>query len=341
MCGIFGAIGRNFDAGIFRALTIANRDRGNESFGCFGSKGRTWKKAGDVHNSLAHDGFTKFLQSLQKTSWFICGHTRYSTRGSGKVTENAHPFTYGPYTGVHNGVIHNAPMTFTVDSQYIWDQLDKAKGDYQKAWEDMRGNWGLAWTDNKFVYLHTHNQSLSIGVSDNGIVYFSSDVDHLKAATGITDTVKFTEGQILKFLPNGTIEELTTLKLKEPTYHVNQNAWRGGHSHSSGYTGGYSGHNTYKERLIGHWNAESKQVEYIPKDEYHQTRVKEEDKINVADDLKDIDLADFSDEWESYIEWEEPTSSDTILEIESSAGMIVVEDKNDTEAQTVVADQSA
>jgi hypothetical protein len=344
MCGIFGAIGRNFNPHIFRSLAIANRDRGHESFGCFASKDRSFKQAGDPVDIIGTPQFCSFLERMAKGSWFLCGHTRYSTRGSGKVTDNAHPFKYGNYTGVHNGVISSAPMRYTVDSMFIWDQLNDAKGDYQKAWEEMRGNWGLAWTDGKYVYLQTYHQVLSLCVGDDNVYYFSSDADHLRAATGVQDIIKMSDGDTLKFLPNGSLEELTKLKVKEYTYVSTHN-----HHEWSGYKhnacGGFSSTSAADAnvRMIGIFNKDTNELEYIPKAQYHERRAKEAEKITTApSDLTDVDLANFCDEWETYMQFEEPEltnnpESDTILEIEDATGLIVVEETNDAQKQETVA----
>ncbi len=96
MCGIYGAIlveRKKLDLGIIRALTFANRQRGKESLGFFNSEFEIFKKGDDPSDVLVTDECTEFLDKSRVNSWFMVGHTRYSTRG--KVCDkNSHPFNF-------------------------------------------------------------------------------------------------------------------------------------------------------------------------------------------------------------------------------------------------------
>lgn len=203
MCGIFGAIGKGFDKSIIRGLAIANRDRGTDSLGFVINDYKIWKQADDPLNCMLSDDFNEYTK-MWDYSWFIIGHTRSATRGN-IIRKNAHPFRRGRFVGVHNGVI-NAPVKCTVDSMYLWDQLKRWRGDYQTAWKDIWGNWGLAWYDGKHVYLQAHCQTLATAEVD-GITYFSSDFRHLSAVTGQSVFWDFTEGETWRYLMNGSSVE--------------------------------------------------------------------------------------------------------------------------------------
>ena len=332
MCGIFGIIGRNFNTGTFRSLAIANRDRGNEALGCFSHKGKIFKSAGDPFQVLSTEEFSKFLHDSAKSSWFICGHTRLSTRGSGKNSEYAHPFQYGKYIGIHNGVVY-APTTYAVDSMYLWDELNNCDGNYQKAWEDLGGNWGLAWTDGAFVYLQSHNQTLTICKDDRNVFYFSSDGDHLRAATGIREIHRIDEGETLKFLPNGSVENLEKLVAKKSWY-------SNGYQSTGCYRGssyGIDDNDDYElitnERLIGYFDKDLQQMVYQPRADYYRNRYKHQvttpsnPTTTVRQPLSDEDINRHCEEWETYAGFDDV--EDTELEIEDCTGLIVVEGSND------------
>ena len=212
MCGIFGAIGANWNQGTIRALAIMNRERGTDSLGFFDSSGRMIKAGCDPENALAQANITTWLNESENggekhpISWFIAGHTRQATRG--KVNrQNSHPFRYGNIIGCHNGMV-DAPKTYTVDSQYLIDTLNKAGGDYNAAWANISGYWGVAWFDGEAFYLQVHNGEIAVGQKD-GCYYYSSSKSHLAACIGANDTiVNLKEGQTLKFTKS-IMEEAT------------------------------------------------------------------------------------------------------------------------------------
>lgn len=183
MCGIFGAIGRRINVGVVRALAIANRDRGLDSLGFFGSSGKMRKMSGDPIDCLSDKGIADFIDSACSKGWFIVGHTRHATQGNING-RNAHPFRYGRIVGVHNGIV-TAPQEYEVDSQYLIDSLNKFDGNYQAALGNISGYWSLAWFNGAELYLQAHSNTIAMGVDKSGTIYFSSDVSHLNACVRI------------------------------------------------------------------------------------------------------------------------------------------------------------
>jgi len=188
-------------------------ERGTDSLGFYDSSGRMIKAGCSPDKALAQPNITKWLNESEKgsekfgPSWFIAGHTRQATRG--KVNrQNSHPFRYGSIIGCHNGMV-DAPKTYTVDSQYLVDTLNKAGGDYNAAWADISGYWGMAWFDGEAFYLQVHHGEIAIGRKDD-CYYYSSSKSHLAACIGANDTiVNLKEGQTLKFTRDGQMEEAT------------------------------------------------------------------------------------------------------------------------------------
>lgn len=196
MCGIFGAIGEGFNRGIIRALTLVNRERGQESLGYFDSAGRIAKKAGDPLDLLAE--CCEFIDASDR--WFIAGHTRYATYGK-RTNKNAHPFKFGRIIGTHNGCV-DFPYrrNYSVDSQYLFDELNRADGNYQTAFGQISGYWGLAWFDGESFWLQAHDNKVSIGKAPDGVWYYSSDRAHLSAAAGsLTDVLTLENGATIRF----------------------------------------------------------------------------------------------------------------------------------------------
>ena len=205
MCGIFGAVviqqGQQWDRGVIRALTWANRDRGNEALGYFDSSGKMTKGAGDPDELLAKARIKQWINHSQKHSWFIAGHTRLGTRGASN-RRNAHPFRYGRIIGSHNGMC-DAPHKFQVDSEFLFWSLNKARGDYQKGLGDIGGYWGLSWYNGEHFYLMNHKGELAFDIVD-GVLYYSSSLTHLDSCTGGSGT-KMKDGEVIRIAPDGSI----------------------------------------------------------------------------------------------------------------------------------------
>jgi asparagine synthetase B (glutamine-hydrolysing) len=198
MCGIFGAIG-SANPGIIRALALINRERGTDSLGFFDSKGHV-KRAGDPLDLLAEPQFQEFIDRACCKSWFIAGHTRAATHGA-ITNRNAHPFRYGRYIGTHNGAVSTPKDSkYRVDSEYLIDQLNRHDGDYQTAFQNIAGWWGLAWFDGAEFYLQAHGNEIALGLDSRGVWYYTSDWQHLESAVGrLTDFVIIERGATVKF----------------------------------------------------------------------------------------------------------------------------------------------
>lgn len=161
-------------------------------------------------------------------AWAILGHTRFGTRGK-NVERNAHPFCYGDVVGAHNGVV-DSPVTYEVDSQYIFDRLAQCGGDYQSAIGNLSGSWGLWWHRAGAVYLQAHKQTLA-RAQHCGAVYFSSDAQHLRAALAMVGRPKvhqFECGETISVSPDGHISRLPALVDRSPPvigYAARRNWW--------------------------------------------------------------------------------------------------------------------
>ena len=205
MCGIFGAIG-NYNPDKVRTLCLLNKERGSHSTGIFNGK-FVIKGAVDSSDFVIGNG-DDFKGDL------LIGHTRFATRGA--VNEkNAHPFDIGNIIGVHNGIIYNfdeklkaVAKDFEVDSEIIFYLLNKGVKKLLK----LRGYWGLAWIDKRNpakVFLSNNNGELHYAI-DNGVLYFSSDKDHLKVITKAK----------IKEVPDGAVltVDRKTLKIEKKSY---------------------------------------------------------------------------------------------------------------------------
>lgn len=158
MCGIVGCMGNlNLpEKKAFRDMLLFDVVRGQDSTGIFGvpmaiaSPNFTRKEVGHPMNLwdmnptdtlFDHRGVINGFQKV------LLGHNRAATMGVVNV-DNAHPFTFGGVTGVHNGSLwdtYDLLGNHVVDSKCIYDTIEQEGIDY--TWERINGAAALVWWD--------------------------------------------------------------------------------------------------------------------------------------------------------------------------------------------------
>ncbi len=155
MCGIFCTAGDliakqdNFMYDMF----VMDSLRGMDSCGlltvkAYGEDAAVFKKAMLPHDYLDSRGYAKLIKPKNKV---MVGHNRWATKGTVNHV-NAHPFTVGSITGVHNGTLahqYRLPDSyqFDVDSENIMHAINKIG--IEETWKLVDGAAALMWWDAK------------------------------------------------------------------------------------------------------------------------------------------------------------------------------------------------
>lgn len=177
MCGLWGAVGNIRNIGYIEQLAIMSMLRGTDSAGmaiAYKKKEAQHKIKFAMHKDIC-DSFS-FLQDTrtkvlleQDPILGIIGHCRAATIGD-VTLENAHPYSDGPYLGVHNGTIDQFKVKDSPesDSRNLFRSL-REHGEEATLTKADEGAYAL-------VYFHTGRRSLTIVRNDKRFLYTMDSV---------------------------------------------------------------------------------------------------------------------------------------------------------------------
>lgn len=193
LCGIVGAAGLLTKAreDAFKTMLRLDTLRGPHSTGVLAvnSTGQT-----EVQKCLGTpwDFFdSKKCEAIFRPfSNVLVGHNRYATQG--KINkENAHPFEFPNYIGVHNGTLrgqHRLPdhRNFEVDSENIYHSMQE-EGEIETL-ENLDGAYALVWwnkEDRMLRIARNNERPMYYAYSDdNKAVFFASEAWMITVACG-------------------------------------------------------------------------------------------------------------------------------------------------------------
>jgi predicted glutamine amidotransferase len=183
MCGLVGIASSNLilgDKNVFTTLLYLDELRGEHSTGvCAVSRtgeSNVYKRALKASDFIQLKGYTNILAKADRV---LMGHNRYATMGA-KDDNNAHPFTHGDITLMHNGTLRNKGVvnkcanTFVTDSETVAWAI--ATDDTIEVLERLQGAYALVWYDAMDKVLHfarNEERPLYIGKIGNDIVWAS------------------------------------------------------------------------------------------------------------------------------------------------------------------------
>lgn len=187
MCGIVGVItkngiGRNDEKFITQGLYVdALRGMHSTGLAAVHKNGdvTTVKRAMSAYDFMGLKAVDSFFNRWNVHRAYI-GHNRHATQGEVNNV-NAHPFTIGDITMVHNGSLTNRVHLpdhhrFDVDSENICHSLNEI-GPHETL-KKLQGSFALVWhnaAEDKIYMARNNLRDLSFGVTNFGDVYFASE----------------------------------------------------------------------------------------------------------------------------------------------------------------------
>jgi hypothetical protein len=202
MCGIVGMAGNitTQKEKVFKTLLILDSLRGEDSTGVAVVKRNVAtpeivKAVGNPFELLDSKTYDKAMMGFQRV---LIGHNRYATTGQVNK-KNAHPFTFGNITGVHNGTLNNKNglhegYKFDVDSQALLNHID-VHG-LKDAINKVGGAWALVWwneEESTLNFLRNKERTLYMCYEHGGdTVYWASEEWMLRIALS-RNNIKYSE----------------------------------------------------------------------------------------------------------------------------------------------------
>jgi glucosamine--fructose-6-phosphate aminotransferase (isomerizing) len=215
MCGIAAYVGKKQPINKLMFLMFDNDSRGGHSSGAYIDKSiyKCTEKSGNLLHMIKESNAELFI-----------GHTRYATHGSTKAN-NTHPYTYGKYTGVHNGVLSNYEdilkknnlANVDVDSKAIYKVLSKTNN--YKTLGEYSGTINAVWTENNDkLYVYRRNNPL-FRLRQNGGIFFSSIKEGLQAiANKAKDVKEVAKNKLFIYNSNGDLVNTINIKVTAQEY---------------------------------------------------------------------------------------------------------------------------
>lgn len=203
MCGIVGMAGglQYADEQRFKLMLLLDYFRGQDSTGVAvmdnNNNVQTLKVADDPIILMKHTDFEMVLNGIK--SKIFLGHNRASTIGASNRA-NAHPFTHGHITGVHNGTLtkdckelltKRVGEEFGTDSETVFAHINKFGVD--ETIPLMTGAWALVYIDTSDGTLNMIRNKerplwLSVKKSPRGlIIQWASEYEMMLSARHMTD----------------------------------------------------------------------------------------------------------------------------------------------------------
>lgn len=198
MCGIVGFVSKHnkynpdWKRHFMKYALALDTLRGEDSTGLF-----TVNQKGKIKTRHSLQSGDKFVvgKAFNETSFetaIAVGHNRAATRGSVTI-QNAHPFTFGAVTLVHNGTLTDKGRSLdTFDDKLAVDSMQIALAlsevpptDAAKVLSKVYGSFALVWYDTRDESINfARNSGRPLHACWNpqrDIMWFMSDADHLRA----------------------------------------------------------------------------------------------------------------------------------------------------------------
>ncbi len=195
MCGIVGVaggLGWSEDK-VFRDLLFMDTLRGKHSTGIVAvqqaGRAEMFKKALPASEFMETQAFAAIMR---KANYCIIGHNRYATAGAINSL-NAHPFSHGTITGVHNGTLVNQTLLptwskYEVDSDNIYHAISTIG--VQATVAKLHGAYALVWwddSDKTLNFLRNEERTLYYAEDMTGTLFWASEKGMLISALDRND----------------------------------------------------------------------------------------------------------------------------------------------------------
>ena len=209
MCGLVGLAGNLNDSHkkVFRSLLLLDTVRGWDSTGVLrvpstisAFKTSVAKELGTPYELFTTSTMFDMKNLVLGNNRVLLGHNRYATMGAVDI-EGAHPFTFGPIIGAHNGTLKDWKnlsgfYEHSVDSKAIFQNIYEYG--IEHTWSNFTGAAALSWWNEKEKTLNF--------ARNNDRPLFMASLDKRKAIIWASEGWMIEAA--LKAAPNVTLDEV-------------------------------------------------------------------------------------------------------------------------------------
>lgn len=228
MCGIIGWItsgrhnyGFKLRRDFSRQMLIADAVRGPHATGVFyalenGTAPGWLKQCVPGQVFVDTEAYAK-IDAAMDDYRFLVGHNRWATVGDAGLTDNAHPFSEGPITLVHNGTLtgdgglktKQKDLGVEVDSHALCHNL--ALHDPVEVLEGISGAFALVWFDNRDRTINLARNAQrplwTYSAEHSDTMFFASERGMMEWVLDRNNGMPHQSKSVSKMLPTGVIHK--------------------------------------------------------------------------------------------------------------------------------------
>lgn len=183
MCGIVGVASNNKVSSatleLFKSLLLHDVVRGHHATGV-AAINTAKNEVGITKEAIPSYEFLEKYEINDDCNIYI-GHNRWATRGAKDDDENAHPFSHGHITGVHNGSLRDQSLLdnhtdFEVDSDNLFHHLSR-RGIEHTA-KNLDGAFAIVYydaDDRTLNFMRNSERPLFVAKLSNGSICWASE----------------------------------------------------------------------------------------------------------------------------------------------------------------------
>lgn len=247
MCGLVAVFSpttlNTLEKRVFMQLLHADALRGHDSYGIIKvdstpEKQVSYYKVADNNPFVRLERDKGMNSAINGAGLVLVGHNRAATKGA-VTSENAHPFSHGNVTMVHNGTLWGTNFgNFEVDSEWLCHKLSESKNVVETL-SDVDGAYALIWWDSDTKELNiARNTQRPLHIAKSSTTYYVASeakmLEWILHRNKITTTVEeIPAGKLFKYDLSNNKPTMQDIPVKKQQWYTDYQSSMGGNHQQS------------------------------------------------------------------------------------------------------------